>query len=208
MAKARLLGGKPLLISGKVALTDDCCCGIRFCPDWASVPCINVTFSGIVGCDDDLSEMNDTFTLSNNDPSLGTPQEFVWAGLGGTGHAGGPPPSDYPTFIAVVCTGDNTFQVTVGTTQGAGGDGIFDNVGGTIEQQTLPTVPNLLECGTAGIIAEGGTATINSISNNCQPCCIDTVCYEGTPETFAIYGGTSMSGSCVPNPCGGMSPPP
>lgn len=27
MAKVRLLGGKPLLVGGKVALTDDCCCG-------------------------------------------------------------------------------------------------------------------------------------------------------------------------------------
>jgi len=27
MAKVRLLGGKPLMVGGKVALSDDCCCG-------------------------------------------------------------------------------------------------------------------------------------------------------------------------------------
>ncbi len=49
MAKVRLLNGKPLMVSGKVALSDACCCGAAFtCSTSESV---TVTFTGIsIGC--------------------------------------------------------------------------------------------------------------------------------------------------------------
>ncbi len=46
MAKVRLLHGKPLLVGGKVALSDDCCCGGEFtCPS-----SITVRFTGVNFC--------------------------------------------------------------------------------------------------------------------------------------------------------------
>ncbi len=47
MAKVRLLNGKPLMVGGKVALSDDCCCQQGACP----VPCaenLYLTFSGVI----------------------------------------------------------------------------------------------------------------------------------------------------------------
>ncbi len=38
MPKPRLLGGKPLMVGGKVALSDDCCCGGVFPSDCGSIP--------------------------------------------------------------------------------------------------------------------------------------------------------------------------
>src|SRR6266850_331248 len=36
MSKVRLLNGKPLMVDGKVALSDNCCCGAEVeCPDCA-----------------------------------------------------------------------------------------------------------------------------------------------------------------------------
>ncbi len=46
MAKVRLLHGKPLMVGGKVALSDDCCCG----PTPPTVCPTSVTFSGIEFC--------------------------------------------------------------------------------------------------------------------------------------------------------------
>ncbi len=47
MAKVRLLNGKPLMVGGKVALSDDCCCaqGCSCCPPATAT--IDVTFSGV-----------------------------------------------------------------------------------------------------------------------------------------------------------------
>ncbi len=39
MAKVRLLNGKPLMVGGKVALSDDCCCGGGGCADCPTSPC-------------------------------------------------------------------------------------------------------------------------------------------------------------------------
>ncbi len=45
MAKVRLLQGKPLMVGGKVALSDDCCCGGVVCPDT-----VIVRFHGVTIC--------------------------------------------------------------------------------------------------------------------------------------------------------------
>ncbi len=47
MAKVRLLRGKPLTVDGKVALSDDCCCGSG--PPPGACP-ISVTFNGLEFC--------------------------------------------------------------------------------------------------------------------------------------------------------------
>ncbi len=46
MAQVRLLHGKPLMVGGKVALSDDCCCQPAGCPT------VIITFSGISFCVD------------------------------------------------------------------------------------------------------------------------------------------------------------
>ncbi len=48
MAKVRLLNGKPLMVGGKVATSDDCCCPSA-CPDCPAVS-VTITFSGVIAC--------------------------------------------------------------------------------------------------------------------------------------------------------------
>ncbi len=91
MAKVRLLNGKPLMVGGKVALSDDCCCGTPgVCPD-PDAPTIDVTFAGLTICPPftDIS-LNGTFTLTR----LTTGE---WTGNGGAWSFGA------PTLIAVGC---------------------------------------------------------------------------------------------------------
>jgi hypothetical protein len=78
MPKVRLLNGKPLLVGGKVAMNDACCCGEGACPD-----SIEFTVSGIsvnCGCRggggsyymEDLSINGGPFTASvGGDPETG-----------------------------------------------------------------------------------------------------------------------------------------
>ncbi len=76
MAKVRLLNGKPLMVGGKVALSDDCCCGTPgICQDVAT---ITVAISGVTLCPgcveidagggavivDSASPLNGTFILT------------------------------------------------------------------------------------------------------------------------------------------------
>ncbi len=49
MAKVRLLNGKPLMVGGKVALSDDCCCESATCHD-CPADNITLTLSGITLC--------------------------------------------------------------------------------------------------------------------------------------------------------------
>ncbi len=46
MAKVRLLNGKPLMVGGKVALSDACCCGAGACPTLTEVTFDSVVFDG------------------------------------------------------------------------------------------------------------------------------------------------------------------
>ncbi len=48
MAKVRLLNGKPLMVGGKVALSDDCCCAGQ-CPD-CPAGSVTVTFNSLSIC--------------------------------------------------------------------------------------------------------------------------------------------------------------
>ncbi len=50
MAKVRLLGGKPLMVGGKVAMSDDCCCSTTgaccagpFCHELSASDCANIS---------------------------------------------------------------------------------------------------------------------------------------------------------------------
>ncbi len=53
MAKVRLFGGKPLLVNGKVSLSDDCCCGgIVPCPPVEEMTNITIVSSDINTCTD------------------------------------------------------------------------------------------------------------------------------------------------------------
>ena len=63
MPKVRLLGGKPLIVGGKVALSDSCCCGAGTCPD---VDPITVAFSGISLCSGCLDATPFGFGVSIN----------------------------------------------------------------------------------------------------------------------------------------------
>ncbi len=51
MGKVRLLGGKPLMVGGKVALSDACCCGTGACPpapEQRIVTTIRIIIDGMV----------------------------------------------------------------------------------------------------------------------------------------------------------------
>src|SRR5437762_1354614 len=50
MPKVRLLNGKPLMVNGKVALSDDCCCGAGPCQDIVCAATLDVTISGLGLC--------------------------------------------------------------------------------------------------------------------------------------------------------------
>ncbi len=77
MTKVRLLHGKPLMVGGKVALSDDCCCG---------PPCLNVRCENIVPCSgcvpgsgqsfSGISELNDGL---NNTYCLTKITDGFWA---------------------------------------------------------------------------------------------------------------------------------
>ncbi len=76
MAKVRLLHGKPLMVGGKVALSDDCCCTPTpptGCP-------ASVTFSGVEFCCacSDPSNPDDNRMLLIEDPDVGLLNGIAW----------------------------------------------------------------------------------------------------------------------------------
>ncbi len=130
MAKVRLLHGKPLMVGGKVALSDDCCCG-QTPTDCSAIT--SITFSGVEFCcacsdesaqriqfveDGDFGLLNDIpFTLPRTG-SFGVCQSVCY-------NNGSDPPPDQGIFLGLrvslldgVCptgleTIDGPFSLTV-----------------------------------------------------------------------------------------------
>ncbi len=164
MAKVRLLHGKPLMVGGKVALSDDCCCGGPTpppfnCPDNLTAPTITITFAGLDQCFPDPSSqppdalLNGSFTLLN----VGSGQWFggiIYCRDGDNNWRVSTEPcldgeEQHNRDFNVICSGDfmSVFDVY------DGGAAFFVNPSGT-----PPTIPNTGVCGIT--IGENGTATI------------------------------------------------
>jgi hypothetical protein len=167
MAKVRLLQGKPLMVGGKVALSDDCCCGGAVCPpDGVD---LTVTFSGIETCLCS-SFLGSSFKVTSGDPNgtylipfdspgfwqssgIGTFHFLTYVGV--TDCTTIPIESDVSAFIQVGCTdGEWTvFFFLEGSARWFGGDSF-----------SLP-VPNDNTCNDESfgnpLIGELGTAAIS-----------------------------------------------
>ncbi len=170
MAKVRLLNGKPLLVGGKVALSDDCCCSqpttcppdgspitVRFAGVLINCGCFASGGEGIIGTD---ISVNGSFSV----PSVGGGQ---WQGDGGqaiiTGYTntdctGVPVPTLVTGFIVAVCT-VGQWQIEYSF------EGSFDAFENGFRGGEVPVaspVPNLAACASGfGDIGHGGTATIS-----------------------------------------------
>ncbi len=142
MAKVRLLHGKPLMVGGKVAMSDDCCCGggggFSCTADPQPDPII-LTISGVVSCPGfEGSDFNGAFEL----PLVATGE---WAKF-----VDFTDPFPFSVAYDVHCIGE---QIEV--TLDSGGGPFFDALG-------LPPGPltNPLTCADDGGIGSGGTATV------------------------------------------------
>jgi hypothetical protein len=173
MAKVRLLQGKPLMVGGKVSLSDDCCCG-GACPD---VETLNVEFAGVLldcACVDIPENSSSVIVtdISFNGPFALSGGTGIWTGNGGVIHA--------KTFAGSSCGGSPTFdgdaQVSIQVTCDTGKFVVFCWVGAVAlyyspASSTLASRPNQLTCGSVaptiigGVfrgVSHDGTATIST----------------------------------------------
>ncbi len=219
MAKVRLLNGKPLMVGGKVALSDDCCCGTPVGPCGVA-PChaigeIDFTVagdhygSGAFFIDDDFTVIDDhhlTISLSTtmvihrtSDDVLCTPQDGI-VGL----------------TINATCNDETKkwqlgILISIPSNQWncAGSnwptDGFVSE--GDIDLGTLPDDVSVPISGSYTIGTLTGTATL-TIGAVCPPkgACVlpcPTPCVQRTEAGCANIGGTWQgAGSSCPAPTG------
>ncbi len=155
MAKVRLLNGKPLMVGGKVALSDDCCCGTphTLCCDGFGK--ITITFVGIVNCPayGILDDMNGPFCLTRT-----APNSHIFSGPGNDFTDGS---GLRHTEIDVVCVDsdpDQTFSIAYFAPEGFSAS-FFLVVPESPVPDPLTDVPNG-QTNCDDFQATGGTATI------------------------------------------------
>ncbi len=149
MAKVRLLHGKPLMVGGKVALSDDCCCGGQpgVCPDTET---ITITFTAIANCPVIISgDFNGAFILTQTFAGSG-----IWEGAGADYDAG---LGTTPTVVTVSCSSE--FGISIDYRDSITGASVVFVTGFIFPIPPLTNIPNnITDCDST--IAKNGTATI------------------------------------------------
>ncbi len=151
MAKVRLLHGKPLMVGGKVALSDDCCCGAQppgVCPDTET---ITITFSLIENCPVIIiGDFNGVFVLTQTFPGSG-----IWEGAGADYDAG---LGITPTTVTFSCSSE--FGISIDYRDSITGAAVVFVTGFIFPiPSPLTNIPNnITDCDST--IAKNGTATI------------------------------------------------
>ncbi len=152
MAKVRLLHGKPLLVGGKVAISDDCCCGGApfHCND---VETITVVFAGIANCDPPgiPESFNGTFVLMQTFPG-----SKIWEGIGND-YTIPFIPGTFHTIITVACE-ESPNDSSVDYRDDSSGPAFFSYITPGIPPSWIG-LPNSLNCTLD--VTSGGTATVS-----------------------------------------------